>query len=84
MLILDGIKVSQVKMEELLKEFRIKTVPVVYKRINVPSDLQTLNNLASGKSVLLDTQEREGIVCRNYEQGISFKAISPTFLLKEE
>lgn len=83
-LILDGIKVSQVKMEELLKEFRIKTVPVVYKRINVPSDLQTLNNLASGKSVLLDTQEREGIVCRNYEQGISFKAISPTFLLKEE
>lgn len=83
-LILDGIKVSQVKMEELLKEFRIKTVPVVYKHINVPSDLQTLNNLASGKSVLLDTQEREGIVCRNYEQGISFKAISPTFLLKEE
>lgn len=83
-LILDGIKVSQAKMEELLKEFRIKTVPVVYKHINVPSDLQTLNNLASGKSVLLDTQEREGIVCRNYEQGISFKAISPTFLLKEE
>lgn len=83
-LILDGIKVEQEKMESILKELHIKTVPVVYKNLYIPQDLQDFNNISSAKSLLLDTQEREGIVCRNYKEGISFKAISPNFLLKEE
>jgi hypothetical protein len=37
---------------------------------------------AEGKSKLLDSVEREGLVFKCHEQAVSFKAISNRFLLK--
>ena len=39
---------------------------------------------SKGKSVLLPSQKREGVVIRNYERNISFKVINPDFLLAEK
>lgn len=87
-LIIDGLKLEQDNMTAICKLHNLKTVPVIYKDYVIPNsadfEIKDLVRLASGKSKLLKEQEREGLVFRNYAEGISFKAISPEFLLKEE
>jgi hypothetical protein len=47
----------------------------------LPETVTELLDFATGKSALVDNL-REGIVLRNYEKNISFKAISPDFQIK--
>ena len=85
---------------QILQEFSASGSSQKYQELKyrdykeIPVDIETFltddNYLgkawkdATGKSKLLDTQEREGLVFRCYPENISFKAISPNFLLKEE
>ena len=39
--------------------------------------------IANGDSAIFNTM-REGLVLRNYRQGVSFKIVSPLFLLKHD
>lgn len=83
-IIIDGKKLNQDLMTILCKTYNLKTVPVLYKDYTLPETIQDLVNVSKGKSKLLDSQKREGIVWRNYEENISFKAINPEFLLTDE
>lgn len=53
------------------------------KEIILPETMDELLTMADGKSVMSDTL-REGFILRNYEKGISFKAVSNKFLLEYE
>jgi hypothetical protein len=59
----------------------LKTVPILFRDINLKESISEMVKLATRKSVLRDI-EAEGIVCRNYQKDISFKVINPEFLLK--
>lgn len=64
-------------------EFDINHVPV-RGTFNYTLDVQSLLELAEGKSVLNDKTEREGLVFKcELDPHISFKAISNKFLLKD-
>ncbi len=67
--------------ENILKEYGIKWCPLVCENYTLPDSVNELLEYATGKSALKDTL-REGVVLRNYEKAISFKAVSPNFLLK--
>lgn len=83
-IIVDGIKVDQLKLQVLCVEFGLKNVPMVYKDYQLPATIQELVEVSKGNSKLLKSQGREGLVFRNYNEDISFKVINPNFLLRNE
>lgn len=79
----DNKTLDTVTMSEMLMPYGIKTVPI----LETGFKLTTINELikySNGKSVLNPNVMREGIVVRNRDKNISFKVISPEFLLKIE
>ncbi len=62
----------------------IEMVPILYEDYILPETIEEILYQAEGKSVLNSGTEREGIVIRNRDKSISFKAISNNFLLKEK
>lgn len=70
------------------------TVPVVNRRLELPSDVADIVAMADGKSLMSPSCDREGLVFRpivetreNIRGGmsrLSFKSISNTYLLKEK
>ena len=71
-----------------IREMGLETVPILNERFTLTDDIPALIALAEGQSKLYDVM-REGIVIRPlneqrvYDLGrVSFKAISPRFLLK--
>lgn len=73
---------------ELTGKLDIPTVPIIDDNFLVGDDIDELVELSKGKSALCKTTRREGIVIKGYEelthrgQRVSFKVISPDFLLK--
>ena len=62
----------------------MKWVPLVYSAYKMPDSVEEVLKDATGQSALCGDVLREGIVFRNYEEGISFKAVSPYFLIKND
>lgn len=69
---------------ELVKDLGLETVPILEKNFTLPDSLDELILLADGKSKLNNSKDREGLVLRNHERTVSFKAISNKFLIKSE
>lgn len=76
-------QIETVDMAELLRDYLIKTVPILENNFKLLPTVNEMVDYAKGKSRLLDIL-REGLVIRNYEKGISFKVINPEFLLKNK
>lgn len=70
-------------MSCVLDGFGIKTVPILDYNYTLPDTVEELLDYATGTSKLYETL-REGVVIRNYEHNISFKAVSPEFLIKND
>jgi hypothetical protein len=66
-----------------LDKYGIKFVPVLDIHFKLRDTIKECVECAKGKSKLLNI-DREGLVVRNYEKGISFKIINPDFLLKND
>jgi len=62
----------------------LELVPVIDENYKLHGTIEEILQYAEGKSVLHNEAEREGIVIRNKDKSISFKAISNKFLLKEK
>jgi RNA ligase (TIGR02306 family) len=76
------------EMVEFLKQINVderplELVPVLDRDYKLPDTIEEILAQADGKSLLHKDADREGIVIRNHDKSISFKAISNTFLLKE-
>lgn len=69
--------------EDEVGNYGLKWAPLVVSDYHMPSSVEEILSYANGKSALCNTL-REGIVFRNYDAGISFKAVSPEFLLKND
>ena len=82
-LIVDGKRFPHDEMERTLLGFGIKSVPLLETQLVLKKDVADMVEYAQGKSRLAEI-EREGIVVRNIDKGISFKVISPKFLLAEK
>ena len=77
------------EMEEFLKKINVdnhplELVPVLDRDYKLPDTIEEILAQADAKSVLHKDTDREGIVIRNHDKSVSFKAISNTFLLKEK
>lgn len=70
-------------IQYLTNNVGLKAVPLVSRNFRLKDTIAECVEMAKGKSVLKDIQ-REGIVVRNNEKGLSFKIINPDFLLKYE
>jgi len=68
--------------ERILIKHGLKWCPIVERRFVLPDTVNELLDYATGESNLCDGVLREGLVFRNYEKQISFKAVSNEFLLK--
>ncbi len=68
-------------MKFLLEPYNLKLVPLVNPKYYLPNTIEELLDYANDKSKLYDTL-REGIVLRNEDKKISFKAVSNEYLLK--
>jgi len=62
----------------------LELVPILNYDYKLPDTIETILAQAEGKSALNPQTEREGIVIRNHDKSVSFKAISNTFLLNEK
>ena len=80
-LIASEVKVGTTAKRYLLDQHGIKCVPLLDTNFRLKPTIAEMVDFSNGKSVLADTL-REGIVVRNYEKNISFKVVSPEFLLK--
>lgn len=68
---------------DVVAMLQLNHVPVIAADVMLPSDnVQDILAMAEGKSILNDKQEREGIVFKSVMGGITFKAISNSYLLK--
>lgn len=74
-------RIDSVTARDTLKEYGIKFVPILSEEYILPDTVDELMSQVKGESKLYPTL-REGIVFRNYEQGISFKCVSNDFLIK--
>jgi RNA ligase (TIGR02306 family) len=62
----------------------LELVPIINYDYKLPDTVDAILDQAEGKSYLNKETEREGIVIRNRDKSVSFKAISNSFLLKEK
>ena len=74
------------EMEDFCAKYNLEMVPLLERKFKLPSTVEEVVKFSIGKSVLAENVEREGVVVRNIEDGqkISFKCISPVFLLKHD
>ena len=76
-------KCSTNEIARILEPHGIKTVPCL-ETITLPQTIGELVEYAKGKSRLLESQEREGVVLRSADCSVSFKVINPEFLLSHD
>jgi len=65
-----------------LNQYGIQTVPILDVDVNLFTTVDDMVEMSKGKSYINPKIDREGLVIRNFEKGISFKVINPEFLLK--
>lgn len=86
-LIYSGKKVDSREAKEELAQKGIKFVPILDSNFILNHTVKEMVQMAKGKTIL-DVKPkkpvREGFVLRNYQKDISFKVISPEFLLKND
>jgi hypothetical protein len=92
-LVVDGKKINSLearmdllaaqKQMNISDEQAMSWVPILEESYLLPDTIEELMTYSTGKSVLYDTL-REGIVLRDAENTVSFKAVSPEFLLKHK
>lgn len=69
--------------ETIVKGYGIKWCPLA-GTISGPMTVDEILNYATAPSAINPDVLREGIVCRNYARRISFKAVSPEYLVRQE
>lgn len=81
--LIDSIKFDGEAINKLMAEYNLKAVPVIHTYHHLPETIGELVEKSIGQSVLADVK-REGLVYRNINEHISFKAINPEYLLSQE
>lgn len=83
-LIYPGRRCTTGEIAQRLKPYGIRSVPILEEGKTLPQTIAELVEYSKGRSKVLPSQKREGVVMRNLEKNISFKVINPDFLLAEK
>ena len=78
----DG-KVDSLNGERILGEYGLKWCPLINDNFTLLDSVNEMLEYATGDSKLYKTL-REGLVFRSYSNNISFKSVSPSFLIKHD
>ena len=78
---------TPLERQAIAARLRVRCVPTIAAHANPYDtlgiqDIAQMLKFAEGKSALMNTTEREGLVFKCHEEAVSFKAISNKFLLK--
>ena len=78
-------KYDTVEIQEIIGEHGMYTVPIVEHDYTIPEngEIADIVEYVQGESQIYP-REREGCVFRNKKYNVSFKCISPTFLIKND
>lgn len=76
-----GHKYGLHEFKEILDKMELKSVPILAYKYILPDTIDEVLKDASSYSILYPHQIREGIVIRNHDSTISFKAINNEYLL---
>ena len=79
-----GVYVDPATRSAMVKSMELNHVPVIWHQWKLDADVDTLLAQAEGASWLNKEQEREGIVFKQIDGGMTFKAISNKYLLGEK
>ncbi len=82
-LIIDGKKHRTCEIKEILKSYKIDTVPIIDTDVLLKDTIDEMVENSKGNSVFYKTK-REGKVWRSTDCNTSFKVINPDFLLKHD
>lgn len=82
-LIIDGNRLGTLMSKSLMDWYNIPWVPIVYSRYTLPSTVDELLTAATGPSAINNDVLREGWVIRSIDGQLSFKAVSPEYLMKK-
>ena len=74
-------RLDSVKAQAVVEMFGLKFVPIINDHYILPDTVNEVLEYATGRSAIGDTL-REGLVIRSYDGSVSFKAVSPQFLLE--
>ena len=74
-------KLDSITAAEIVEAYGLKWVPLIEDGFVLPDTVEEMLEYATGTSALYDTL-REGVVIRCYKAHLSFKAVSPDFLIK--
>ena len=74
------------ELKDLLSSLELEMVPVLEDKFVLPSEnlVEKMLAYADNKSFFNSNVDREGVVIRGLDKQFSFKAISNTFLLKND
>jgi len=82
-IIVDNVQLSYDEMKLILDKVNVESVICLDDNFILPETVDELVEYSKGKSKLMSTIEREGIVIRLKEDAkVSFKVINPNFLLR--
>ena len=73
-------RVDSIRAKSIIEQHGMNFVPIIASDYVLPDSVDEVLQYATGPSVLADTL-REGIVFRSQDGRLSFKAVSPDFLL---
>lgn len=77
-------KHNSIEAKKILESFEqpMEWVPIVNEKYVLPDTIDEIVAYSNGKSIITPTVLREGIVLRNYDANISFKTVSPEYLIE--
>lgn len=75
---------GSLEAKKMLEQWGIPWVPIVNPNFILPDTVDELLLIANGKSLINKDLLREGLVFRSLDGKISFKAVSPEYLMKHK
>ena len=78
----DGVRKGTKEMVEILKEYDIPSVPILNDEYKLPTSLEELRAYVNSEPSVINGKIKEGIVFRSPSGNISFKCVSPEYLIK--
>lgn len=81
-LIVNGERYGTMKMIGVLALYGIPCVPVLDEEYYLPDTVDELRDYVNSEKSTIDGEMKEGIVFRGPDGGMSFKCVSPEFLIK--
>ena len=79
----DNGRIGSLEGRDILSAYGIQWVPIIYTDYVLPDTVNELLEAATGPATLNPTVLREGWVIRSQDGKISFKAVSPEYLMKK-